>query len=64
MSVFGSLICQLLQMPLAPTDLDLSLEKFSDPEVVEDVYDLMNEAAISKEESIYKADMQNFAFTV
>jgi len=37
--------------PLAPTDLDLALEMWTDPEVVKYVCDLMNEDTIHKEMS-------------
>ena len=42
---------RLLLTPLAPTDLDVALEMFTDPEVVEYVCDLMNKDTISKEMS-------------
>ena len=42
---------RLLLTPLAPTDLDVALEMFTDPEVVKYVCDLMNKDTISKEMS-------------
>lgn len=42
---------RLLLTPLAPTDLDLALEMWTDPEVVEYVCDLMDKDSISKEMS-------------
>ena len=42
---------RLLLTPLAPTDLDVALEMWTDPEVVEYVCDLMNKDTISKEMS-------------
>ncbi len=40
---------RLLLTPLAPTDLDLALELWTDPEVVEYVCDVMTEAEIRQE---------------
>ena len=42
---------RLLLTPLAPTDLDVALEMWTDPEVVEYVCDLMDRDTISKEMS-------------
>ena len=42
---------RLLLTPLAPTDLDVALEMWTDPEVVEYVCDLMDKDTISKEMS-------------
>ncbi len=42
---------RLLLTQLAPTDFDLALEMWTDPEVVEYVCDLMNKDTISKEMS-------------
>jgi RimJ/RimL family protein N-acetyltransferase len=42
---------RLLMTPLAPTDLDLALEMWTDPEVVKYVCELMNKDTIGKEMS-------------
>ena len=42
---------RLMLTPLAPTDVDIAVEMFTDPAVVKFICDLMGEAAISEEMS-------------